>query len=183
MKGTGFAAGLAIVLSLTAAPSFASDSFHVSSPSFVADKVIPSAKFAFDQFGCGGSNVSPGLSWSGAPAGARSYAVTLFDPDARSGKGWWHWLVFDIPPTSNGLVEGGPVPRGAVEGTSDFGLQGYQGPCPPKGSGEHHYVFTVYALDVEHLPLDAKVKGAQALETLRHHAVGVATTQFLYGRP
>ncbi|MEN6542922.1 YbhB/YbcL family Raf kinase inhibitor-like protein [Parvibaculum sp.] len=183
MSRASLVAGLAIVLSLVAAPSHASDGFRVSSPSFVAGKPIPATKFVFDRFGCGGANISPGLSWSGAPEGARSYAVTLFDPDARGGKGWWHWLVFDIPPTRTSLAEGGLVPKGAMEGTSDFGVPGYQGPCPPKGSGAHHYVFTVYALDVETLALGPNVKGAPALEVLRRHSLGAATVQFLYGRP
>lgn len=182
MSRARLVAGLAIALSLAAAPSHASDGFRVSSPSFVAGEVLPTAKFAFDQFGCGGNNISPGLSWNGAPEGTRSYAVTLFDPDARGGKGWWHWLIFDIPPTRTSLAEGGPAPEGAMEGASDFGMTGYQGPCPPKGSGAHHYVFTVYALDVETLGLGPKAKGAQALEVLRRHSLGSATVQFLYGR-
>lgn len=177
--------GLGLVLSLAAGSMVArgSDEFRVMSTSFKAGKQLSSARFVHDGAGCGGDNVSPGLSWSGAPAGTRSYAVTLFDPDARNGRGWWHWLVFDIPPTSEHLREGGPVPSGAVEGTSDFGVPGYQGPCPPPGSGAHHYVFTVYALDIGSLGLDPGVSGEQALETLRRHALSTARVEFLYGRP
>lgn len=177
----GLVFGLSLAMSLTVAG--ASDAFRVTSASFEDGERLTSTKFVHDKFGCGGHNLSPGLSWSGAPAGTQSYAVTLFDRDARNGRGWWHWLVFDIPPTNAQLPEGGPIPQGAVEGGSDFGLPGYQGPCPPPGSGAHHYVFTVYALDVMALGLDPKVNGAQALETLRRHALGAATIQFLYGRP
>lgn len=177
--------GLGLLLSLVAGgmAAGASDAFRVTSASFEDGARLTSTKFVHDKFGCGGNNLSPGLAWSGAPAGTRSYAVTLFDPDARNGRGWWHWLVFDIPPTSAQLPEGGPIPQGAVEGGSDFGVPGYQGPCPPPGSGAHHYVFTVYALDIATLGLDPKANGAQALEMLRRHALGTATAQFLYGRP
>src|SRR5581483_4242400 len=85
--------------------------------------------------GCGGKNKSPQLAWSGAPAGTKSFAITLFDPDAPTGSGYSHWVVFDIPATTTSLDEGagGGDPGGGKTGYSDFGLNSYGGPCPPKG--------------------------------------------------
>src|SRR6266581_9614374 len=109
----------------------------------------------FKGFGCTGSNVSPALSWSGAPAGAKSFAVTMYDPDAPTGSGWWHWVVFNIPPGTTSLPKGAGDPgknllaAGATQGNTDFGAAGYGGPCPPPGDKPHHYHITVYALNVE----------------------------------
>lgn len=97
----------------------------------------------------GGHNVSPALSWSGAPAETRSFAVTIFDPDAP-GSGFWHWIAYDIPADVTELVEGGPLPEGAKEAENDYGIRGYGGACPPPGPA-HRYVHTVYALGVERL--------------------------------
>src|SRR5207244_6733059 len=94
--------------------------------------------------GCGGKNVSPQLSWSGAPAGTKSFAITCFDPDAPTGSGYWHWLVHDIPSSATRIDAGAKAGKGAY---SDYGLTSYGGPCPPKGDGEHRYIFTVFALD------------------------------------
>jgi Raf kinase inhibitor-like YbhB/YbcL family protein len=97
---------------------------------------------------CGGDNISPDLSWAGAPAGTASFAVTCYDPDAP--RGWWHWMVYDIPAATTGIPEGGPLPDGAVETRNSFRAPGWGGPCPPPGR-PHRYVFTVYALPDERL--------------------------------
>ena len=109
--------------------------------------------------GAGGQNVSPALSWSGAPAGTRSYAVTVFDPDAPTGSGWWHWIAYDIPADVTDLAEGGPLPDGTRQALNDYGYRGYGGACPPPGP-PHRYVHTVYALDVD--KLDADENGSHA---------------------
>ncbi|SRR5579885_13588 len=93
---------------------------------------------------CGGGNVSPALSWSGAPAGTQSFALTLYDPDGGP-HGWWHWLVTNIPVRATSLAKGARPP-GAISLRNDFGAARYDGPCPPKGSGTHHYRFTIYAM-------------------------------------
>jgi hypothetical protein len=123
---------------------------------------------------CGGGNISPSLSWSDVPAGTKSFAVTLFDPDARD-TGWWHWIAFDIPVSTTSLAKGGPLPADAVEGTNDFGDKGYSGACPPAGSGVHHYQFTVWALSVGKLPFDTTVDGGVINSFLKEHSVGHAT--------
>ena len=87
-------------------------------------------------FGCTGRNVSPQLSWSGAPAGTKSYAIQMFDPDAPTGSGFWHWVVFNIPPTTTSLPKGAGdvkkklMPKGAIQSRTDLGTAGYGGPCP-----------------------------------------------------
>ena len=120
----------------------------------------------FNGFGCTGENRSPQLSWSNAPKGTQSFAVTMYDPDAPTGSGWWHWLVFDIPADVNELVSGAGdlsldlAPKGSVQSLTNYGTQGYGGPCPPPGHGLHQYVITVYALQTESLGLNADTNPA-----------------------
>ena len=107
----------------------------------------------------GGKNISPHLSWHHPPAGTKSFAITMFDPDAPTGSGWWHWLVTDIPANHTLLVAGagdptsGFAPEPAVQSLNDYGIYGYGGPCPPPGHGIHEYKITVFALGVETLGL------------------------------
>src|SRR6266571_4858543 len=97
----------------------------------------------FKGFGCEGKNVSPSLAWRNAPAGTKSFAITVYDPDAPTGSGWWHWIVFDIPadvtslPAGVGNPASGQTPKGAVQSKNDFGKPGYGGPCPPQGDKPH----------------------------------------------
>jgi len=117
-------------------------------------------------FGAGGEDVSPHLSWNGAPAGTLSFAVTCFDPDAPTGSGFWHWVVYDIPPdteelpTGAGSQDGALLPEGAKQLKNDAGLYGYLGSAPPSGHGLHRYIFTVHALSVESLPIEESVSAA-----------------------
>jgi Raf kinase inhibitor-like YbhB/YbcL family protein len=135
---------------------------------------------------CGGSNRSPALEWSGAPPGARSYALTLFDPDAGGGRGFWHWLVFDIPAGATGMPEnaggGNGLPKGAMQAENDFGEDAYGGACPPPGSGVHHYEFTLYALGVPNASFGAQTNGADLSAWLKTHALATATLVGLYSR-
>lgn len=134
--------------------------------------------------GCGGRNVSPQLAWAGAPPDARSFAITCFDPDAPTGSGYWHWLAFDIPASVRsldaGAGTGSPSPGGGKSGFSDFALNSYGGPCPPKGDKSHRYIFTVYALDVAALGAGDKTTGATLVFTMRGHvlATGSITGRF-----
>ena len=120
----------------------------------------------FNGFGCTGKNRSPSLTWSGAPAGTKSFAITAFDPDAPTGSGWWHWTVVNIPvsvdalPADAGNQDGSKLPAGAVHGRNDFGYAGFGGACPPKGDKPHNYHFRVWALKVDHLPIDSNASGA-----------------------
>lgn len=117
-------------------------------------------KQVFNSFGCKGENISPQLSWSDAPAGTKSFAINLYDPDAPTGSGWWQWVIFDIPATSNQLVENAGnielnlAPQGTIQSLNDYGGYGYGGPCPPVNGGIHEYIFTIYALKVPTLGLN-----------------------------
>ncbi len=135
--------------------------------------------------GCDGGNLSPALDWSAPPAGTKSLAVTMFDRDARGGKGWWHWIVFDLPAGLRALpANAGPrLPKGAVEGRNDFGLIGYGGPCPPPGDPAHHYVLTVWALRSARLAVRRDASGAAIEAALRLDAIASARTILVYGRP
>src|SRR6266702_4675810 len=118
----------------------------------------------FKGFGCTGSNVSPALSWSGAPAGAKSFAVTMYDPDAPTGSGWWHWVMYNIPAATTALPDGAGngknAPSGSTQGMTDFGNKGYGGPCPPVGDKPHHYHITVFALKVDKLDVPGNATSA-----------------------
>jgi Raf kinase inhibitor-like YbhB/YbcL family protein len=95
---------------------------------------------------CGGKNIAPDLSWSAAPASAKSFVLTMIDEDVKPDQ-WSHWIVVDLPPTVRGLARGAAtLPGGARAVTSNFGDASYDGPCPPKDSGTHHYKFTIWAL-------------------------------------
>ncbi len=138
--------------------------FRLSSPDFKANGPI-SMEQVFGGFGCTGKNVSPELKWSGAPAGTKSFALLVHDPDAPTGgAGWWHWLMINIPATASGLAKDAGrsdesnLPAGAVQVNTDFGGPGWGGPCPPVDDKAHHYNFTLYALNTERLD----VSGASA---------------------
>lgn len=109
-------------------------------------------------FGCHGENISPALQWENAPAGTQSFAVTMYDKDAPTGSGFWHWLIFNIPAdvmslkSDAGNVSKNLAPAGSVQSNSDYGVPGYGGPCPPPGA-IHEYIITVYALKAK-LTLD-----------------------------
>ncbi|TMQ71816.1 MAG: YbhB/YbcL family Raf kinase inhibitor-like protein [Candidatus Eisenbacteria bacterium] len=142
----------------------------------------------YDQFGCTGKNESPSLQWRGAPARTKSFAVTLYDPDAPTGSGWWHWVVYDLPANANrlatgaGKADGSGLPAGAVQGTTDFGTRGYGGPCPPKGDKPHRYVFTLYALDTDKIEVPANATAAMVGFNLHAHQLAKATLVARYGR-
>lgn len=140
----------------------------------------------YDHDGCHGNNLSPELSWSGEPLGTRSYAITLLDIDARDGRGWWHWIVYDIPPSINMMPVGAGLsgvlrlPGGGRQGRNDYGELGYDGPCPPPGS-IHRYVVVVYALNIRRLPKVTDVP-ARIIAMFRGHILGEARRVMRYGR-
>lgn len=137
---------------------------------------------------CTGNNLSPALQWQGAPTATKSYAVTVYDPDAPTGSGWWHWVVYNIPGNVTRLAAGAGdparniLPSGASQGNTDFGAPGYGGPCPPKGDKPHHYIFTVYALNTDRLDLPAGATAAYVGFNIHAHQLAKATLTALYGR-
>ncbi len=142
----------------------------------------------FNGFGCTGQNVSPALAWTGAPAGTKSFAVTVYDPDAPTGSGWWHWMVYDIPASTTSLPSGvgekgkPALPAGAQQGMTDFGAKRWGGPCPPPGDKPHRYIFTVFALKVAKLDVPPTATSALIGYNLNGNALGKAGFTALYGR-
>jgi hypothetical protein len=142
----------------------------------------------FNGFGCSGKNISPALSWSGAPAGTKSFAVTLYDPDAPTGSGWWHWVVYNIPATASQIPEGAGsaggknLPAGSAQGHTDFGAAAFGGACPPAGDKPHRYVFTVYALKTDKIDVPADATAALVGFMIHANMLGEAKFTARYGR-
>lgn len=160
--------------------------FHVDSPDIGEGATVPSVH-VFKGMGCTGENQSPALSWHDPPPGTQSFALTCYDPDAPTGSGWWHWQIFDIPATATGLARGagnanGMRPGNAKQSRNDYGETGYGGPCPPPGDKPHRYIFTVYALKVDHLDVPANASCALVGFMLNANKLGTATLTALYGR-
>lgn len=159
----------------------------VSSESFQEGQTLATAQRS-GKLGAGGQDESPQLSWSGAPASTKSYAVTMFDPDAPMDGGYWHWAVLDIPadttslPAGAGSEDGRRLPPGAVQLKNDAGFHGYVGAAPPPGHGRHRYFLTVHALDVEKSGLDAGTAPAELEAKLAPHVVGRGTLTGIYER-
>jgi Raf kinase inhibitor-like YbhB/YbcL family protein len=164
------------------AADFALASATVKNGSTIAEEQV------LNGFGCTGGNVSPELSWSGAPQETRSFALTVYDPDAPTGSGFWHWLVVNIPPTATEVPKGAGkpgapgLPAGALQTRTDFGAPCYGGPCPPKGDKPHRYQFTLFAVDVPKLDVDANASGAVVGFNLHFHTLAKASFTATYGR-
>jgi Raf kinase inhibitor-like YbhB/YbcL family protein len=152
---------------------------------YLKDIHILSKEFGF---GCAGGNQSPQLSWSGAPEGTKSFALTCFDPDAPTGSGFWHWLVVNIPPTTTELPldAGNPsapkLPPGALMTRTDVGKPGYIGPCPPAGDHPHRYVFSIFAVSQEKLQVEADTSAAIVGFNLHFNTLAKATLMGLFKR-
>jgi Raf kinase inhibitor-like YbhB/YbcL family protein len=155
----------------------------VSSTSIQQDARLPEEQ-VFDGWGLTGGNVSPQLSWAGAPAGTKGYAVTCFDPDAPTPSGFWHWLLVGIPADVANLDAGAGLadkaPRGAFHMANDFGDKRYDGAAPPEGDHDHRYMFAVHALDTDDLGLDDTASAAVTAFTLGFHTLarGVITATY-----
>jgi len=162
-------------------------SFKLSSNN-IGNGVLMSKAEEFTGFGCNGDNLSPQLSWSGQPEGTKSFAITVFDPDAPTGSGWWHWQIINISsditelPQGAGNLKNKIWPKQSMQIENDYGIPGFGGACPPKGSGPHRYQFTVYALSVEKLNVTTGSSGALVGYMINSHALESATIEALYTR-
>lgn len=166
----------AAMLSTLAAPALA-EGFTLTSPDIAEGQQLRS-DFVFQGFGCDGGNVAPTLEWSGAPEGTESFAVTVYDPDAPTGSGWWHWFVFNIPAHVSSLSGGGDVD--GVQLTNDYGAAGFGGACPPPGE-VHRYEFTIHALATA-LELDETASNALAGFMVNANSIASSKITAVYNR-
>lgn len=177
----------AIVLLACGAGAASSHELEVSSPTFRDGEVV-SRVHLMNRYGCVGENRSPAVSWSNVPPGTRSFAVTLYDPDATTGSGWWHWIVYDIPESARslpaGLAQGlgRALPGRAAQAANDFGDRGYGGPCPPRGERPHRYVLTVHALRVETIAVPHQASPAFVRYRIYGNRIGSGSIAATFGR-
>ena len=183
----GIAALPCAALAMLPGVALAAGAFTLQSPQVKPNSTIAEAQ-VFKGFDCEGGNISPALNWSNAPAGTKSFALTVYDPDAPTGSGWWHWVMFNIPadvtslPLGVGNPASGQTPKGAVQSKTDFGKPGYGGPCPPTGDKPHRYIFTVYALKVAKIDADENASGALVGYMLNANKFDKASFTATYGR-
>ncbi len=161
--------------------------FDLSSPDPAIKMGRPMTKVQeYKGFGCNGDNLSPALEWNNPPAGTKSFAVTVYDPDAPTGSGWWHWVMYDIPASVTNLPAGAgvqaPLPAGAKQGRNDYGERNYGGACPPAGDRPHHYIFTVYALKVDKLNIPEDASPALIGYNIQSNRIGLAKLTTTYSR-
>ena len=127
--------------------------------------------------GCGGKGLSPELTWTNPPAETKSFAITAYDPDAPTGSGFWHWVVFNLPKDTHkikknaGIENSKLLPKEAIQSITSAGEMGFAPACPPEGDPAHRYIFTVYALDIESLDLEETDQPAWVGYHLNKHAI------------
>ena len=181
LKYIPIVAALAIA---TVASPVAAESFRLSSTSIAEGAKLGPAQ-VFEGFGGQGGNQSPQLSWSSAPAGTKSFAITAYDPDAPTGSGWWHWNVVNISASVTELTADASgkdaLPKGAMEIRNDYGVSKFGGACPPPGE-VHRYIFTVHALGIEKLDLPKDASNALAGFMIRANSIGKASITAVYNR-
>ena len=140
----------------------------------------------FSGFGCSGQNISPELHWSNVPKGTKSFAISMYDPDAPTGSGWWHWQVVNIPANIRSIATDASAkhtfPKGTLEIVNDYGTAGFGGACPPVGDKAHQYIVTVYALDVETLSVESTTNAPIVGYQMNAHTLAKASLVAYYGR-
>ena len=161
-----------------------SSNFALTSTDFNPEQSV-AAKHIFNGFGCNGGNESPELKWENAPKDTKSFVLTIYDPDAPTGSGWWHWVVYNIPANVAHLPanigDGAKLPAGAVQGLNDYSTKKYGGPCPPKGDKPHRYIVTLTALSIEKLDIPENASPALIGFMTNANSLGKATLTVKYG--
>lgn len=170
------------------ANSSLADTFTLHSPELAKGKFAEANLLSEPYgFGCKGGNLSPSFTWSGVPAGTKSFVLSIHDRDAPTGIGWMHWVVVNIPATAKSLpaavdAKGAQLPAGALQTRTDFGVPGYGGPCPPQGS-THTYDITLTAIKEATLPMvDANSTPAMVGFFAKANALGEAKLTITQGR-
>lgn len=178
---------LATLLAMVLPMAAQAGGFTLTSPDVDPRKPIAN-KYVFNGFGCEGENVSPAVVWMDAPGNTKSFALTVYDPDAPTGSGWWHWVMINIPADMHGLQQGAgdpaarKVPKGVLQTRTDFGKPGWGGPCPPKGDKPHRYVFTLHALKVDKLDVPEDASAAMVGFMINANRIDKASFTAQYGR-
>ena len=161
--------------------------FQLSSPTIKPEATL-SLDQVFNSFGCTGKNLSPELVWTNAPQGTKSFALTVYDPDAPTGSGWWHWVVYNLPATTTklaagaGTADGKKLPAGTLQGRTDFGAPGFGGACPPVGDKPHRYIFTLHALKTDKIDVPTDATAALIGYMINANRIGQASFTAYYGR-
>lgn len=183
----GYAGGALLGMLLLLHPALAQkahpDAFTITVPGHTEGSML-SAKNASNDPGCGGGNISPAVQWSHAPKGAKSFAVTIIDPDGGKGLGSVHWVAYGIPANLNSLPAGigTSSSKDFVRGDNSRGKATYRGPCPPKGENPHHYIVAVYALDLAPGALKQGLSHDQFLAAIKGHSLGETSVVLRYQR-
>lgn len=171
-----------LVSTLAHAGEFTLTSPTIKSGDFLSEEQV------FNGFGCSGKNQSPALKWTESPKETKSFAVTVYDPDAPTGSGWWHWVVYNIPANVTEIVKGAGdptgkrLPPGAIQGRTDFGTHAFGGACPPQGDKPHRYIFTVHALKIEKIDVQPDSSAAMIGFMIHANSLGKASFTAMYGR-
>ena len=179
--------GISTALLLASAGTASAAPFTLTSTSFKAGGNID-RRNGGNIMGCTGDNKSPALEWKNPPEGTKSFALMVHDPDAPTGSGFWHWVVYNIPASATELPEGAGgtdgkgLPAGAAQGRTDFGSAGFGGACPPKGDKPHRYIFTVHALKTDKIEVPADASAALVGFMLNANRLAKASFEARYGR-
>jgi Raf kinase inhibitor-like YbhB/YbcL family protein len=178
---------LPLVLSIVFISCQNSHALTFSSQDIKPDSVI-SNTHVFNGFGCSGKNISPRLKWTDAPKETKSFALTVYDPDAPTGSGWWHWSLVNIPasykslPLDFGRADQFKTKDDILQIRNDFGAHKFGGPCPPVGDKPHRYIFTLYALKTDKIDLDQGSAAALAGYMINQNAIAKSSFEALYSR-
>ncbi len=163
--------------------SFASNekNFTLFSKNFKDNEAL-NQEVEFNGMGCVGKNKSPQLNWKNAPKDTKSFAITVYDPDAPTGSGWWHYVAYNISSKTRKIINLNNLPEGSIISENDGATKDFMGPCPPVGHGTHHYIFTIYALDIEKLDLPQNASAAHIGYMINHHKIAAAKITGIYER-
>ncbi len=176
-----------LFVSCSVSQAQSADEFLIKSSDIKPNSTITN-QHVFNGFGCEGKNISPQISWKNAPKEAKSFALTVYDPDAPTGSGWWHYLAVNIPTTYKNLPANFAkqnqfkIEDNISQIRNDFGIYNFGGPCPPKGDKPHRYIFTIFALKVEKLEVPESATAALAGYMINQNALAKASFEATYGR-